>query len=360
MKLAKVCRVLYHLGMDCAARICLAVSKLPPHTWLISERGTDARDNGFCFYRYLRGEHPEIRAVYVITRDSPDRPKVSALGEWVEFGSFRHRVCMLGAEALLSTHDCGFTPDMVLYHHMKKHALFRPKGKTVLLQHGVTDKPIPWHSRSECTPDLFVVTSEKEARLITEQLRQPENVVKITGFPRFDQLESGQAENLILVMPTWRKYLVERKPDAFSRSDYCRQYADFLKDEKLHRLLRENGYRLVFYPHVEMQKFYRPTVRDNISVATMETEDVQDLLVRCKVLIASIKLISAATDSLKKLVCCNRYGCKHDSKHIPLQTQSCTRVKFSREISIRIGNCFFCLILLPPLRKSLIQLLHIL
>lgn len=98
MKLAKVCRVLYHLGMDCAARICLAVSKLPPHTWLISERGTDARDNGFCFYRYLRGEHPEIRAVYVITRDSPDRPKVSALGEWVEFGSFRHRVCMLGAE----------------------------------------------------------------------------------------------------------------------------------------------------------------------------------------------------------------------------------------------------------------------
>jgi CDP-glycerol glycerophosphotransferase (TagB/SpsB family) len=34
-----------------------------------------------------------------------------------------------------------------------------------------------------------------------------------------------------------------------------------------------------------MQKFYRPTVRDNISVATMETEDVQDLLVRCKVLI---------------------------------------------------------------------------
>ncbi len=285
MKLAKICRVLYHLGMDCAARICLAFSKLPPHTWLISERGMDARDNGFCFFRYLREEHPEIRAVYVITPDSPDLPKVSALGEWVEFSSFRHRVCMLGAEALLSTHDCGFTPDMVLYHHMKKHGIFRPKGKTVLLQHGVSDQVIPWHFRSECTPDLFIVTSEKEARLVTGQLRQPENVVKITGFPRFDRLDGGETENLILVMPTWRKYLADVTQSAFSRSDYCRQFAGLLDEEKLLRLLRENGYRLIFYPHVEMQKFYSPSVRGNVSVAAMETEDVQDLLKRCKILI---------------------------------------------------------------------------
>lgn len=40
--------------------------------WLISERGTDARDNGYHFFRYLREKHPEIECYYVITKDSPD------------------------------------------------------------------------------------------------------------------------------------------------------------------------------------------------------------------------------------------------------------------------------------------------
>lgn len=43
------------------------------HLWLISERGTDAQDNGLYFYRYLRREHPEVNACYLLSEDSPDR-----------------------------------------------------------------------------------------------------------------------------------------------------------------------------------------------------------------------------------------------------------------------------------------------
>ena len=32
--------------------------------WFISERGFDARDNGFVFYQYVKREHPEIRVFY--------------------------------------------------------------------------------------------------------------------------------------------------------------------------------------------------------------------------------------------------------------------------------------------------------
>ena len=38
--------------------------------WLISERGFDARDNGFVFYKYLRTKHPEINSYYIIDGNS--------------------------------------------------------------------------------------------------------------------------------------------------------------------------------------------------------------------------------------------------------------------------------------------------
>ena len=285
MKIKKVCRLIVSLALDAAARICSVFAGLPPDLWLISERGFDARDNGYCFYKYLVEKHPEIRAVYAITPDSPDLERVRALGEWVAFGSFRHRVCMYGAQALISTHDCGFTPDMVLYHHRRKHGLFRPRGKIVLLQHGVLHTVIDWYSRAECTPDLLITSTEAEARMLTERLGQPECVVRLTGMPRFDALDGSAAEKLILLMPSWRKYLVELDGRRFAESDYCRQYAGLIGDARMLRLLRENGYRLVFYPHVEMQRFYTPARRGDVSVAAADSADVQDLLRRCELLI---------------------------------------------------------------------------
>ena len=51
--------------------------------YLISERGTDARDNGYHMFRYIRQNHPEDEAYYVITKDSADYPKVAELGKVV-------------------------------------------------------------------------------------------------------------------------------------------------------------------------------------------------------------------------------------------------------------------------------------
>lgn len=34
--------------------------------WLVSERGTDARDNGYWMFRYIKQHHPEISAKYII------------------------------------------------------------------------------------------------------------------------------------------------------------------------------------------------------------------------------------------------------------------------------------------------------
>ena len=60
------------------------------HLWLVMERGFDARDNAYWFFRYLRERQPQINARYVIDMDSPDLEKVAQLGPVVAWRSLRH------------------------------------------------------------------------------------------------------------------------------------------------------------------------------------------------------------------------------------------------------------------------------
>jgi len=282
-RIVNLLKAALYIALDLAAYICSAFADIPPRLWLISERGFDARDNGYWFYKYLTENHTEIHPVYVISRDSADFSRIEALGEWVEYGSWKHRLYMMSAEVLISTHDCGYAPDSVIYHHLRKMRLFSPRGKTVFLQHGVSDKEIKWYFRSECRPDLFITVGEEEAELITKIHGQPENVVVQTGFPRFDSLDNDLEEDLVLLMPTWRQFLVGLDEDEFLRSDYYCQLTSLLKDERLARLLEANGFKLVFYPHIEMQRFFEAACGG--ACASMRTDDVQTLLKRCKILI---------------------------------------------------------------------------
>ena len=257
------------------------------HLWLISERGTEARDNGWFFYKYLMEHHPEIFPVYVIDPASADFSKVSRLGGMtVRPGSWEHYAIMEAAEALISTHDCGFTPDMLTFHNFYKKGMFIPKGKRILLQNGVTDKNIPWFYREECTPDIFVVSAETERAIVTELFMQPEEVVKLTGMPRYDTLMDAEPENLVLVMPTWRQYLVNKSPESFRKSGYYLFYSDLISSEALQKVLKEYGWKMVFYPHIEMQKFHAFHADGQwIRTASFESDDVQDLLKRCRILV---------------------------------------------------------------------------
>ena len=72
--------------------------------WLVTERGFDARDNAYWFFRYLREQHPQINACYVIDPKSPDYPKVRQLGRTVDWRSLQHYLMYLAADYLISTH----------------------------------------------------------------------------------------------------------------------------------------------------------------------------------------------------------------------------------------------------------------
>ena len=61
--------------------LCLCYVKIfhinHPEVWLISERGDDARDNGYAFYEYMKKNHPEIAFKYIISKKSQDFNRIT-------------------------------------------------------------------------------------------------------------------------------------------------------------------------------------------------------------------------------------------------------------------------------------------
>ena len=254
--------------------------------WLFSERGFDARDNSYHLFKWVTQNHPEIRAYYVINPSDTDYSKVKQLGPTVKRGSFQHFRLIYEAEALISTHAYGWTPDMVVYAHLIKMGLFKPKGKQIFLQHGVCDKDTEWLYRKNFKPDLFLVSTYPEKILVNKAFEQPDDVIAFTGLPRFDTLVDAANSGQILFMPTWRAWLQNCSQTEFLASDYYKNIEKVLMDKELNDYLLKNNLKLLFYPHIEMQKYMNTfQCLSAMEVLDATTADVQNLLITSQVLI---------------------------------------------------------------------------
>lgn len=259
--------------------------------WLVSERGTDARDNGYHFFRYLRQTHPEIRSVYVIDRNSADAPKVAELGETVDYHSLKHYLLFFGAKYRISTHFMGFSPRKDFYLFLQPRIKKRiPGGKNVFLQHGVTKDNIPLLYQNHTKLDLFICGAKPEYEYISAGWGYRRNQVCYTGFARFDALQDFTAKPQILIMPTWRNWLkhaADPSDHTMLQSLYFRTWSSLLKNPRLARLAKQYGVKMVFYPHYEVQKHLEQftPASEEIVLADFAHYDVQQLLKESRLLI---------------------------------------------------------------------------
>ena len=254
--------------------------------WIVSERGTDARDNGYHFFKFLRSEHPEINAVYIISDNSPDRKKIASLGKTVNYGSFKHYLCFILAKYRVSTHIDGYSPDILFFNKFGK--LFPDKAKKVFLQHGIIKDDLAFCHAANTNIDMFVCSAVPEYEYIDKAFGYKKGVLKLTGLCRFDNLKkSEKPTGKLLFMPTWRHSLRTCSESTFLESDYFKKYNAFLNSPKLAELLEKHDYELIFYPHYEVHRFldcFDSSV-SRVSIADFEHNDVQDLLINSDILI---------------------------------------------------------------------------
>lgn len=285
-RIRRVKRALAYLGL-CTKHILLKpLAKLlygRKHIWIVSERGTDARDNGLHMYRYIREQHPEINAYYIINQSSPDSPRLAPLGNAVERGSLKHWLLYLGAEIKISSHINGFIPENN-WHYFLFASRRRKNEKVVLLQHGVIKDNMEGYYRDRTNISLFICGAKPEYDYILANYGYSEKELKYTGLARFDSLHDFTMRRQVLIMPTWRSWLSTNKDgvtaEDVKNSTYLKCWSSTLKSPRLQEMAERYDVSFVFYPHYEVQPFLAlfQDAQPCVTIADFAHFDVQQLL----------------------------------------------------------------------------------
>lgn len=188
-----------------ALPISFVYRKYRKNIWLLCEYGEEARDNAFFLFKYLRNEHREIDSIYALNKDSVDMEKVRSLGEVVHYGSLKHWIYYLSAEANISTQKGGKPNAAVCYFLEVVSGLL--KNTRIFLQHGIINNDLPYLHYEKSKLRLFITSTKKEFDFICSNFKYPKENVVLTGLCRYDNLVDRSDGTVIGIVPTWREWL---------------------------------------------------------------------------------------------------------------------------------------------------------
>lgn len=283
--------------------------RIRPHMWLLCENGNEARDNAYWLFRYIEEEHPQQDAVYAIHKKSTDYKKVRNMGEVIEFGSFRHWIYYLAAEKNISTQKNG-KPNAAVCYLLEVYGI--RKNARIFLQHGVIINDLEFLHYKNAKMSMFMCSTQREYDFIKEKFGYSDDSLRLTGLCRFDNLHYAITDfKLILIMPTWRGWISppsdidkmnRKRREEFVKTQYYREWQGLLEDENLIHYIEENNYRIIFYPHREMQKFGTVfcSKSHHIKIADEKGYDVQKLLMKAALLVTDYSSVSMDFAYMKK------------------------------------------------------------
>jgi hypothetical protein len=226
----------------------------------------------------------------------------------LDFGSRRFERELGHCGKLISSHMDNYITRHFsdIRHHMR----------FVYLRHGYIQVDISGWVNSKKI-DLFLTAIPAEADGIMKEgspFHLSAKQVRLTGYPRHDALLRGEREDeaVIAVMPTWRKFLVgetvgkgnRRTFNAnFVNSGYAARWGSLLRSGGLARLARVYGYRVVFYPHINMQPYLAYfRAGPEIEVAAYGDAGIQSLFRRARIMITDYSSVAFESAYLSRSV----------------------------------------------------------
>lgn len=261
--------------------------------WLITERPTDARDNGFVLFKWLRENHPEKKVVYAIYKNAQDYTNVKNLGKIIEYGSYKHWYYYFAASICCDTSWGICSPNSMTFLIMRN--ILPPQSMRVFLQHGITKDYMPQGRKHKLKADIFVCGAYPEWKYISSHFGYKNDEVKYLGFARFDRLTNTSnivEKKQILYMPTWRAYL--RGTHHFKQTYYYKKIQEVLTSKAIKRILEHNNLELIFFVHPsirEMKSHFEPFDDTRIKIYNNEDYDLQKLICSASLLITDFSSI---------------------------------------------------------------------
>ena len=310
-KLEYILDLLKLLIAKCISPILKIVNKDNRDIWLLGERKSEAKDNGYHLFKYIRLNHPNEKVYYVIDKNSKDLDKIKNLGNVIYHDTLKHYIYYIMSSKLVCAHLGSCVPDSPVCWKFSDYDM--KNKKKIFIQHGITKELIPSLMYKNTNADLFVCGAKPEYEFVKSEFGYPEGNVKYLGFARFDNLHDREEKNQILVMPTWRQWIPsatwssnnkEKCSEVFIKSEYYKRFNELINNKELIELLNRNDMRLIFYPHHEIQGYIDlfSTSSNKIIIAKEDEYDVQKLLKESKILITDYSSVAFDFGYMRKPV----------------------------------------------------------
>ncbi len=225
--------------------------------YLFQDRIDVADDNAYHLFKYACGVNDGVDKYFVVSSKSKQFDELSRIGNVVEYGSFKHKLLMLFADKIITTHPYDTVINPFLDETNQRPLISGLLNyKVYWLQHGVTkDNISDWMFKYQKDLSLIVTVSDDESKSFLEEgYGYDESIIQNLGFPRFDHLKKSDNKQ-ILIIPTWRKNITGNK-GIFMASTYFNNLNSFLNSSKLLSMIKK-GYKIAFKPHPELLKYIK-------------------------------------------------------------------------------------------------------
>ena len=287
---------------------------IKPH-WILMDRDNQADDNAEHLYRFIKNKYPEQDMYFVLSKRSHDWNRLKNEGfNLLDFGSHQHERLLRTASKVISSHI-----DKYVSNYFPDNSML--KQQIIFLQHGVTKDNLSSWLNTKPNLDLMITSTipEMESIAFGPQYYLTNKQVVLTGFPRHDALinkklnfEKNSNEKTILIMPTWRQYILlttlvsnsskREKNPKFMSTNYAQHWKNFLNSEYL-RQLADDNIKIIFAPHNNIEPYIDDfQLPSFIEVWRSENRAIQDLFLESDLMITDYSSVAFEMSYLEKQV----------------------------------------------------------
>jgi CDP-glycerol glycerophosphotransferase (TagB/SpsB family) len=225
---------------------------------IFSDRINKGGDNGEEMFLYALNNHKaEADVFFAVNKNSETAARLKNYGKVIKPNGWKYKQLYWKGAIMVSSQgeDWIFRPYKGYTEGFKDLSY---NIKYVFLQHGITKDDLSgWLNMANKNISRLITATNFEYRSFTEGDYGYDNrQVKLTGFPRYDRLES-KPEKIITIALTWRNYLVENlqkngdRPlkSGFENTTYVKILEALLCSPEICDIASKYGYQLQFMFH---------------------------------------------------------------------------------------------------------------
>lgn len=277
--------------------------------WMFMDRRDSADDNAEHLYRYCANIEDDVDKYFTLSKDSKDFNRLSStLNNIVPFYSIKQRVLYLFSEKIISSHPDEFILNPFWGKNVKLYSGLI-NSKKIFLQHGITkDNVSLWLRKYDKNLDMLVTVSEREAQSFLDyEYNYDKSIIKVLGFPRFDNLKDNSHKKQILIMPTWRRNIDHQKDEQIVKSLYFQKMNSLFNNERLIKIAIDYGYDIIIKPHPKILEIIDLFDRNDY-VHIDVTSSYQELFNNSSLLVTDYSSVSFDFAYIKKPVIYYQYA----------------------------------------------------